>query len=705
MLVVCDPFGTVVYSERAFRRKEDSFQLLEVVSELCSRGTMASIREVSSIAEDLLCSICLSIFQEPRMLGCGHNFCLSCLESCVIAKGQPEGTCPECRCPFSLQDAVCNRVLANLAEKARLLKLEEGSQSDGPRYFCEEHEEPLKLFCSEDAGLVCVICRDLPQHQDHHFLPVKNAVKECQGTLKTSLEPLEDGMKWATNNKSRQQEEMEELENLSQRLYGQIYIEFENLRQILDAKEQSMMDTVKQMKEDNQAEMEMRLGYLKAYKSSHAETISRVRAALEESNEFALLQGIKELMARIQDCLEERNREAEHEVSFHDLEAEEAEDNDIEDEKSVVDLPEGKGNETKDDDREAYGEYQEAEESQDTEETEDIIPVDPALGELEEWLDFETWKEMLESISIGEDYNADSSYWFPSSQEDMLQPREDSTSEAAEEKAASPKGDPTWIVDVVTSVPDKVASDQPSSCSVTALPTETGLLGQPPSICTTNYFPVPVFQPIPLYNAVQRWSSPYRGRQNTRRGWGMPPGGGAPARPRFWSRQGQGRSFPTTQKPQHVVGSWSSPKKDTFKTQEAGDSGRGRGWFSYRKPQSSGSSISGQRGGGGTQSPKPRGAQNSGQGSSGQGRGSSGQGRGSAHPLGRGSSGQGRGPGRGNSGQGRGSAHPPGRGGSGQGRGSAHHSGGQASSNKGTNWQTSHRGGRGSGSAKGSGRK
>uniref|UniRef100_A0A670ISN7 Uncharacterized protein n=1 Tax=Podarcis muralis TaxID=64176 RepID=A0A670ISN7_PODMU len=143
---------------------------------------MTSVREVSSIAEDLLCPVCLSIFQDPRMLVCGHNFCLSCLESCVVPKGQHQGTCPECRDPFDLKDAARNRVLANLSEKARLLRLEQGPPSGGTgsSYFCEEHEEPLKLFCSQDEAPVCVICRDLPQHQGHSFLPIKNAVTGFQ---------------------------------------------------------------------------------------------------------------------------------------------------------------------------------------------------------------------------------------------------------------------------------------------------------------------------------------------------------------------------------------------------------------------------------------------------------------------------------------------------------------------------------------------
>ncbi|XP_053146892.1 nuclear factor 7, brain-like isoform X2 [Hemicordylus capensis] len=252
---------------------------------------MASVLEVSSIAEDLLCPICLSFFQDPHILACGHNFCLSCLESCVVPKGQHQGTCPQCRDPFDLQGATRNRLLASLAEKARLLRLEEGSQSGraGSWYFCEEHEEPLKLFCSQDEAPVCVICRDLPQHQGHSFLPIKNAVKRYQDQLKASLEPLEDGVKWATKNQSRQQEAIEELESLSEHLCGCIFVEFENLREILNEREQSMLEMVRQMKMDNQVEMEGKLEYLKAHTSSHTETISGIRAALDETNEFAFL--------------------------------------------------------------------------------------------------------------------------------------------------------------------------------------------------------------------------------------------------------------------------------------------------------------------------------------------------------------------------------------------------------------------------------
>ena len=43
------------------------------------------------------CGVCLERYKDPRVLHCGHHFCVSCLEK--IASGHPQGsvTCPTCR--------------------------------------------------------------------------------------------------------------------------------------------------------------------------------------------------------------------------------------------------------------------------------------------------------------------------------------------------------------------------------------------------------------------------------------------------------------------------------------------------------------------------------------------------------------------------------------------------------------------------------
>ncbi|XP_042309611.1 uncharacterized protein LOC121923332 [Sceloporus undulatus] len=648
---------------------------------------MASVREVSGITEDLVCPVCLSIFQDPRMLGCGHNFCLSCLESCVIPKGQHHGTCPECRDPFSIQDAVRNRVLANLSEKARLLKLEEGSQSGvaGSWHFCEDHEEPLKLFCSQDEAPVCVICRDLPQHQGHNFLPIKNAVNSYKEKLKTSLETLEEGVKRATSNQSLQQEAMEELENLTENLCGLIFITFEELREILNEREQNMMDTVKQMKEDNQADMERMLEYLKDYKSSHNETISSIWALLEESNEFVFLKEIKELVRRIQDRLSEENQDRGRETG-----------------KGGQGVMEGE--ESKDQPQDTSESKAEASGEEATNAMEDvagvIVPVDPALGELEELLNFESLKDMLRSISIGE-------MFAPASPSDSPPLGEDRNNfEEAEEKERTVVEDLNSIVEARTlalGVGSLNMQTPPPSSASSTVPTMGEALYKPPQHFST--FPVPLFQPLPFYNnsSMRGWGNVRNWTPHLRWSHGR---GTSQKQPLYFSwGQGRGNS-PNRQRYQpsegnsSLQGSWKSPTGES--SQPGGDHGwrRGQGCFNKQRPQSSGGNISGQSEGGSikNESGKPSQSHEAGQGRSEfneqrcQSSASSSSGQSKGQPIKKEPSKPRRG-------------HSPGKGDSGQGRGSTKKGDGASSESQGTQKnrpQASHRGGRGRGRGSGS---
>ncbi|CAM4657417.1 nuclear factor 7, brain [Caretta caretta] len=350
---------------------------------------MASALDASSLAEDLLCPICLSLFRDPRMLECGHSFCAACLEPCV-PKGQGRGLCPECRHPFALRRVATNWALCSLAEKARLLKLDEGAQPGGKGSgwsICLEHEEPLKLFCSQDEGPVCVICRDLPQHRGHDFLPIKNAVQKYQDKLKASLVPLKDNLNSVTEDQRRQQENIAELESYAQDLLGYITEEFEVLHQILQEKEQGMKETVGRLKEENREEMEERLKELDEEVTFRSETLSMARVGLDTSDHTAFLRGIKELMRRVQEDQSSQGEEEEEDGASDEGSSGDEDDSTDEDENVA------NGKEEEGDEDDANGEEEEEED-----EDGDIVAVDPALEEFKESLDFEAWQKMLGTI-------------------------------------------------------------------------------------------------------------------------------------------------------------------------------------------------------------------------------------------------------------------------------------------------------------------
>ncbi|XP_041379739.1 tripartite motif-containing protein 59-like, partial [Gigantopelta aegis] len=52
----------------------------------------------SSIDDQISCSLCLEIFIDPRVLPCGHTFCLTCLQNHIDANNTDDTfECPNCR--------------------------------------------------------------------------------------------------------------------------------------------------------------------------------------------------------------------------------------------------------------------------------------------------------------------------------------------------------------------------------------------------------------------------------------------------------------------------------------------------------------------------------------------------------------------------------------------------------------------------------
>ena len=54
--------------------------------------------------EDLMCSVCLEEFEEPKVLPCCHTFCKGCLERVLEKSGQKTNlVCPQCRAYIQFQ--------------------------------------------------------------------------------------------------------------------------------------------------------------------------------------------------------------------------------------------------------------------------------------------------------------------------------------------------------------------------------------------------------------------------------------------------------------------------------------------------------------------------------------------------------------------------------------------------------------------------
>ncbi|XP_032055378.1 E3 ubiquitin/ISG15 ligase TRIM25 [Aythya fuligula] len=147
---------------------------------------------LAALEEDLTCSICLSLFDSPVTVPCGHNFCASCLD-CTWAELEAGFSCPQCRTTFPgrpqlRKNTVLCRVVEQLqgctaAEEQQQQRQEDEDEED--EAVAEEAASPV--YCDSclqaHAAQTCLTCmasfcaehlrphHDSPAFRDHQLCP------------------------------------------------------------------------------------------------------------------------------------------------------------------------------------------------------------------------------------------------------------------------------------------------------------------------------------------------------------------------------------------------------------------------------------------------------------------------------------------------------------------------------------------------------
>ncbi|XP_058634394.1 E3 ubiquitin-protein ligase TRIM39-like isoform X2 [Onychostoma macrolepis] len=187
---------------------------------------------ISSLSEEIQCSICLEVFTDPVTTPCGHNFCKICLNKCW--NNSQTCSCPYCKETFkqrpdlkintTLRELVDHykkkspekspektaEVLCDVCEERKLKALKSclvcqssycethlephlrvtglkkhklmDPVSNLEDYICQKHERPLDLFCRDDQTCVCSIC-SVKDHKNHNTVPVEEESEEKKTEL------------------------------------------------------------------------------------------------------------------------------------------------------------------------------------------------------------------------------------------------------------------------------------------------------------------------------------------------------------------------------------------------------------------------------------------------------------------------------------------------------------------------------------------
>ncbi|ELW68327.1 BTB/POZ domain-containing protein KCTD2 [Tupaia chinensis] len=179
---------------------------------------LMSDSSLRSFEDQVLCPICLEVFCNPVTTACGHNFCMTCLQSFWDHQAAVGETlyCPQCRESFPSRPRLCKNVI--LGEMVACFTQAKGQASRplwnlaGPRdvpcdfcspqklksvksclqcaaSLCEKHlrshfEDPVflnhqllepvwrRLYCRTEGSCVCGTCL-LEEHKNHDTTPLE----------------------------------------------------------------------------------------------------------------------------------------------------------------------------------------------------------------------------------------------------------------------------------------------------------------------------------------------------------------------------------------------------------------------------------------------------------------------------------------------------------------------------------------------------
>ncbi|XP_036268927.1 tripartite motif-containing protein 72 [Pipistrellus kuhlii] len=219
------------------------------------------------LRQELSCPLCLQLFDAPVTAECGHSFCRACL---ARAAGEADGTvpCPTCQAPTRPQALSTNLQLARLVE--RLAQVPQG--------HCEEHLDPLSVYCEQDRALVCGVCASLGAHRGHRLLPAAEAHARLQTQLPQQQLQLQEACARKEKSAAALEQQLVEVEETVRQFRGAVGEQLGKMRLFLDALESSLDQEAERVGAEAGAALQKELGGLYSY----LEQLRQMEKVLEE---------------------------------------------------------------------------------------------------------------------------------------------------------------------------------------------------------------------------------------------------------------------------------------------------------------------------------------------------------------------------------------------------------------------------------------
>ncbi|XP_067322128.1 tripartite motif-containing protein 59 isoform X1 [Anolis sagrei] len=257
--------------------------------------------------EELTCSICYSIFDDPRVLPCSHTFCRNCLESVLQLSGtfsiwrplRLPLKCPNCRSIVEIPPTGTDSLPVNYALKAIIEKYQREDHPDVAT--CTEHyRQPLNVYCLLDRKLVCGQCLTIGNHHGHPIDDLQSAYMKEKDTPSKMLDELTD-KHWSEICLRIEylEEQKAECESIVQQDKKTVLQYFKRLSDSLEHKKQALLAALDEVNMQITAEYEPRIENLKAVREEQLDLMSLNNLIQNEESPLLFLEKVEDIRQRV----------------------------------------------------------------------------------------------------------------------------------------------------------------------------------------------------------------------------------------------------------------------------------------------------------------------------------------------------------------------------------------------------------------------
>ncbi|XP_056419162.1 tripartite motif-containing protein 59 [Hyla sarda] len=260
-------------------------------------------KEMDHLEEEMTCSVCLSMYDDPRILQCSHSFCRKCLEHLMkssdsylwrLSLGRLK--CPACRgftdVPTGVHSLPVNFALKSIVEKYK---------SNHRSKTCAEHSRyQLNMFCLKDRKLICGQCLTVGPHKGHPVDDPDVAYAKEQQTASMLLATLSHKNFTGVSSVIRSlEEQMTNCKNIVLEDKKEVVTFFDNLIEVLEQKKQDFLAALNDLNQQVVDVFSLQIEEMRQIQDEELDLVSLSSSAQTEESPLVYLETIHDIQQRM----------------------------------------------------------------------------------------------------------------------------------------------------------------------------------------------------------------------------------------------------------------------------------------------------------------------------------------------------------------------------------------------------------------------